>query len=204
MALRLMIFDETCRGGRGLPGLSRAWWSGAHLYAVLGRLDAWHGAATWEDGLAWLAGYCTGEPIASIQFWGHGKWGSALVGADRLDAGSLDPGHRHRPALEAVRDRLAPGALWWFRTCETFGARAGHDLARRFSEFLGCRAAGHTHVIGHWQSGLHSLAPGERPYWSLDEGLAEGTPDEPVRARRSRPGAVNTITCWHGRLPPGW
>jgi hypothetical protein len=202
VALRLLVLDATCTGRRALPGLSHAWRAGAHLYRGLARLDGWYAATDWAGALAWLAGH--DAPIASIQFWGHGKWGRALIDRDVLDAGALAAGHRLRPALEAVRERLAPDALWWFRTCETFGADAGHDFARRFTDYLGRRAAGHTHVIGHWQSGLHSLEPGQVPGWPATEGLREGTAAAPVRARGSGPRAVHTITCWHGQVPAGW
>ena len=94
-------------------------------------------------------------------------------------------------------------SLWWFRACETFGAVPGRDFARAFTDFLGCRAAGHTHVIAFLQSGLHSLGPGEEPHWPADEGLLHGSPDAPLEACPSAPGAPNTITCLHSRFPEG-
>lgn len=203
--LRLMVYDAT-QGGRGpLPGLTASWWAGAHLYRALGRLDAWHPAETWADALGWLARVRPDRPIAEIQFWGHGHWGSARVAGEVLDRAALMPAHPHRRRLEAIRARLVPGdGLWWFRTCETFGARAGHDLARAWADFFGARAAGHTFVIGPWQSGLHSLAPGAVPDWPADEGLVAGTPGAPVKAAWSRPGAPHTVTCLAGRVPQGW
>ena len=39
---------------------------------------------------------------------------------------------------------------------------------------------------------------------SPDEGLAEGTIEQPVRAKWSRPWATRTITCLHGAVPPAW
>lgn len=203
--LRLMIYDRTCRGRRGLPGLSHAWISGALLYRGLGRFDATRGVTTWAEALDWLASFGD-RPIASIQYWGHGKWGSARVADEVLDAGALRPGHPYYARLQAIAARLLPDAasLWWFRTCETLGADAGHDFARRFSDLMGSRVAGHTYIIGPWQSGLHSLAPGERPTWSTQEGLLEGTPAEPTRARWSRRGEPNTIHCLNGALPTGY
>ena len=101
-----------------------------------------------------------------------------------------------------MRARLvSPDALWWWRTCETFGAAAGHAFARAWTTALGCRAAGHTHVIAAWQSGLHVLAPGAAPDWSADEGLAEGTPTTPIRAHPSRRTAPSTIHFLTTRLP---
>jgi hypothetical protein len=125
------------------------------------------------------------------------------VDGQPLDRSALEEGHPLHRSLCAIRQRLVPGgeALWWFRTCEAFGAQAGHDFARAWTEFFGCRAAGHTYIIAFFQSGLHSLAPGQEPGWPEEEGLLRGTPDEPLEARWSSPGAPNTITCLHGRIP---
>ena len=87
---------------------------------------------------------------------------------------------------------------------ETFGAAPGHDFARRLTDFLGCRAAGHTYIIGGWQSGLHSLAPGEQPAWSPHEGLKLGPPEAPREALWSRRSAPNTIHFLSGKVPAGY
>ncbi len=204
--LRLMVYDRTCTGRRGLPGLSHAWVSGALLYRGLRRFDATLGVTSWAEALEWLATYGDDAPIASVQFWGHGKWGEARVGADVLDSAALGPQSPLFPRLQAIRERhLADGAtLWWFRTCETLGAVPGQDFARRFSEGMNARVAGHTYIIGPWQSGLHSLAPGEAPSWSADEGLLEGSPTAPSRARWSARGEPNTVHFLQGKLPAGY
>ncbi len=202
MALRLMIYDRTCPRPRFLPGLSQVWGAGRHLYRALGRLDGSHGAASWAEALDWLAAVQPGARIQEIQFWGHGRWGLARIGSEPLDASALASGHPHHDRLARVRDRLQPdGALWWFRTCETFGTRAGHQFARAWTRFHRCRAAGHTYIIGGWQSGLHSLAPDAEPTWSTDEGL---DPADPSRALWSGPRAPNTITFLHGQIPEGF
>jgi hypothetical protein len=59
-------------------------------------------------------------------------------------------------------------------------------------------------VLGPYQSGLHTLVPGERPNWSAREGLLEGTAADPRRALWSAPREPNTITCLHGRIPAGY
>jgi hypothetical protein len=201
--LRLLVYDRTCLGRGLLPGLTRAWQVGRGLYGALGRLDGACGAASWAEALDWLASQEADRRIAEVQFWGHGQWGLARLGDERLDEGSLAPGHAHRPRLERIAERMLPGAagLWWFRTCETFGTAAGHAFAQAWTGFLGCRGAGHTYVIGVWQSGLHSLLPGETPRWSVDEGLR---PAPASYALPSRPGAPNTITCLHGKVPAGY
>ncbi len=205
-ALRLLVFDRTCTGRHALPGLSHAWRVGGWLYGGLGRLDARLGAASWGEALAWLTAVARDRPIAEIQFWGHGKWGEARIGDERLDAAALRPGHPHHAALRDLRGRLTGDgeALWWFRTCETLGARPGHDFARRWTDFFRARVAGHTYIIGPWQSGLHSLSPGREPAWSPDEGLVAGTPERPERARWSHRGEPNTIHCLVGEIPAGY
>ena len=196
-----MVYDETCTGQDGRLPLSYAWQAGVGLYKGLGRLDAAKGARSWAEALDWLASHPA--PIEEIQFWGHGRWGCALIDGERLDAGALLPGHPLHSRLQAVRER-AVGGLWWFRTCETLGAVAGQDLAQRWADFFGGRVAGHTYIIGVWQSGLHSLAAGEAPRWSAAEGLAAGTPEAPRRALGAGPWRPNTISFLHGTIPDGW
>lgn len=200
--MRLMLFDRTCtRTGRLPLGLTHAWSVGGGLYRMTHQLDAVHGITDWSEGLAWLA---TFDAIDEVQFWGHGHWGRAQVGREPLDRSALQRGHALHRDLEAVRDRLTPESQWWFRTCDTLGAQRGQDFTMAFADFLGCAVAGHTHIIGVLQSGLHRLAPGRRPHWSALEGVAEGTAQEPTRSTWSGPGAPNTIHMLQGRVPEGW
>jgi hypothetical protein len=166
---------------------------------MLGRVDDTRGVATWDEALGYLA--TRREPIDEIQYWGHGRWGRVLVADDVLDRAGLD---RHAAAIAAIRERLTPNALIWLRTCEAFGARAGHDFAQALADRTGVRVAGHTYVIGYHQSGLHGLPPGTRPDWPADEGLAEGTPEEPVRALGSDRRQPRTVTALTGRIPSTW
>ena len=192
---RLLVYDRTCTDG--ITGLSRAWSAGATLYRGLRRIEDRRGVASWDEAFDWLA--AQQEPISQIQYWGHGKWGCALVDNDVFDASRL-----RDKRFDAIRERLTPDALLWFRTCETFGAQAGHDFAQRLADRLGCRVAGHTYIIGFHQSGLHGLAPGVKPDWSADEGLEEGTAAAPVRAKWSKPWAPRTITCLGSKVPEQW
>lgn len=182
--MRVVVFDRTDR-------LTAAWAPGTLLYRALRRIDAAKGVASWDEALAWLA--TRPEPIHEVQYWGHGKWGRVLVDGEPLDASQL-----HR--LADVRRALAPDALVWFRTCETFGGTVGIDFAERLAGYLGARVAGHTYVIGFHQSGLHALHPGVRADWSPEEGIVAGQ----AFAKWSGRGEPNTITCLHNSIPSAW
>jgi hypothetical protein len=204
--MRLLVYDATWLGRAWVqPGLTSSWIVGGALYRGLGRIDASYGATSWEDALAWLCSVEPSKKVDEIQFWGHGTWGRVLIGRDRLDADAVkDRSHSRHGDLKALRERLTgPQALMWFRSCETFGREAGHHFASAWTRFFGCRVAGYTYVIGPWQSGLHSLAPGQTPSWSVAEGLPVDVA-EPRHARMSGPLEPNTISCLHGRIPDGF
>ena len=197
-----MIYDDTCRGKPALPGLTHSWIAGGLLYGGLGKLDAWKGCRSWAEALDWLSRVQPDREIGEIQFWGHGKWGRAMIDRDRLDVSTLSPHSNLFHPLLNVRARMTgPDAVWWFRTCETFGANIGHEFARAWTDTLECRAAGHTYIIGPWQSGLHALSPGAPIDWEPEEGLEQGTVDEPQKAFWSTRTAPNTISCLHGDIP---
>lgn len=199
-SLRLVVYDATQRR-RQPRALGLSWQYGTWLYRGLGRVDAAYGASSFGDALAWLGRYQSSRAVGEVQFWGHGKWGRIFIESEALDRSVLQSGHRHHAAFQGVRERLAPDALLWFRTCETLGARAGQDFAAALADATGARVAGHTYVIGFFQSGLHCLRPGVAPHWSPVEGLARGTADQPEQALASTPDAPNTITCLSGQFP---
>jgi hypothetical protein len=195
-----VVFDAT-QLSRPPRALGASWHAGALLYRSMGYVDATFGARSFAEALDWALRTARDRPIGELQYWGHGKWGRILVDRESLDRRALAPGHALRPKLEALRERLSPGALLWFRTCETLGARAGQDFAAALGDFTGASVAGHTYVIGYFQSGLHLLPPGAAPSWSPAEGLFSGTPEDPSRAHDSGPSAPNTITCFTPRVP---
>lgn len=202
MALRLLVYEGNPKNGE--KALRSSWAAGARLYRTLGRVDRFFGARNWIEALEWCAAH--GGPIAELQFWGHGRWGQALLGEDALSSASFTAPHAHRPGLDALRDRLLPNgeSLVWFRTCETFGALRGIVFAKTLTRELKTRAAGHTYVIGALQSGLHGLRPGVAPHWSPAEGLARGTPDDPKSALPSSPTANNTVHFMTSAVPEAW
>lgn len=202
--LRVMVYDQTDVGPWYRPGLSHSWWAGGWLYRGLSRLDAWKGFRTWPDAFDWLLHISRDRPLREVQYWGHGKWGSLMMDGAALRADALEPdsGHPLAPRLEALRPRMSgPDALWWFRTCETFGGADGHHFAQAWSAHFDCRVAGHTFIIGPWQSGLHTLRPGQSPDWSATEGIIEGDARRPRKAAWSTAKAPNTISCLHGSIP---
>lgn len=203
-----MVYDRTCRthpwGTRRLPiGLSHAWSLGGPLYTALGYLDAYYGATSWAQALQWLAEVHAPAPIQEIQFWGHGRWGQAFIAYEALQVDALAEGHPLYEPLRKVAARLThtPRATWWFRTCETFATEAGHNFAVKFAQTLGCRVAGHTHVIGAVQSGLCVLEPGDAPAWPAEQGIKRDASGQPF-SEPSRMRAPNTITFLRGKLPP--
>ena len=203
--LRLLIYDDTCKGGRAKIGLTHSWWIGGSFYRRIGRFDGVCAAHSWHEALHFLNTFETTRSIDEIQFWGHGKWGEARISMDILDIHSLKRKSPLFTDLQGVAKRLkGPDSRFWFRTCETFGAEKGHAFATAFATFMNCLVAGHTYIIGPWQSGLHCLKPGETPDWPVDEGVREGTPEEPARAFWSRPGRNHTITCLQDRIPKKW
>src|SRR5882672_8493809 len=169
VGLRLVIYDATQRQRRPRT-LGLSWQYGTQLYRALGRVDAAFGAQSFAEAFEWLARHEASRQIQELQFWGHGKWGRIFVDREALDRRWLSPGHEHHAAFQALRERLTPDALLWFRTCETLGARAGQDFATALGDATGARVAGHTYVIGFLQSGLHCLRPGVTPAWSATEG----------------------------------
>ncbi|MGK4002581.1 DUF4347 domain-containing protein [Sorangium sp. So ce1036] len=186
-------------------GLTRIWRAGAVLHRMTGAADAWLGAASWAESLAWAARTARArrQKIASLQAWGHGGWGYMALGGTRLDEAALRPGSPLDDALTAFREELTgPEAVVWLRCCSAFG-HTGRTFARALADRLGCRVASHTYIIGFYQSGTHSLRPSEEPTWDPREGvrLSGG---RPVGARASGASEPNTVTCLTLNLPPGY
>jgi len=225
--LRLVVFDSTDTGPLAVPrierdadgaahgtgGLTRWWRLGALFHRGALRASDARGAANWSEALRWAVEVARkrGEPIAELQAWGHGGWGYMGMGKERLDKGSLEPGAALEPALRAFASALSPDALLWLRCCSAFG-ESGRGFAERLASFLGVRVAGHTHIIGVWQSGTHSAAPGQRADWPESEGVeALAAGPAMVRGQRPRlvaklssPDAPRTISCVRLALPAGW
>jgi hypothetical protein len=198
---RVLLYDRTCREIAGWLGLSAVWRVGGWWFRARGRFDRMLGIASWTEGLHALADLDPARPLDEVQYWGHGNWGSARAGNERLSVESLRAEHPHRPLLEQVRRRHRDdgGTVWWFRTCETLGREAGHRFARSFATEMNATVAGHTFIIAWAQSGLHCLAPGQEPDWSSQEGLRSDG-----RAQWSRFRGPRTIPFWRQEIPNAW
>lgn len=206
LGLRVMIYDRTSWWRRGRPDLTPVWAMGGLLYRALRRIDVRKGVSSWDEALHFLAAYRPERPIEEIQFWGHGLWGQAMIGTDRFDEQALAASHRLAPRLDAVRGRMLQdgGSTWWFRTCQSFGANRGRSFACALADRLACRTAGHTFIIGHWQSGLHTVRAGCPAPWDPHEGIEIGCPQYPEKAQWSGRRRPNTISFLHGKIPAGY
>jgi hypothetical protein len=204
MGTKLLIYDGTRRKGESL--LRTAWALGSKLYRLLGRVDASYSAKSWADALTWLTRQGEHACIDEIQFWGHGTWGNVYIANDILSIRSLCEDHVHYALLQTLKGKLRTdgSSLVWFRTCETFGAAAGQAFAAKLTRLLNAKAAGHTHIIGVWQSGLHGLNPGEAPHWSASEGLKDGSAENPKTAHGSWPNSVRSLHFMNGEIPEAW
>ncbi|HRI71844.1 MAG TPA: hypothetical protein PK156_46745, partial [Polyangium sp.] len=185
-ALRLVVYDATdtpqahvrravAEGAAARSvGLSPVWWAGTWMHRLRRAADATLGARSWDEALTWAAQAAEkrGRPIGSIQFWGHGTWGRMIVGKTSLDHETIGFGQPLALVIDRFRAQLVgPEAVFWLRCCSAFGTQRGQAFATQLVNRLGCRVIGHTHVIGFWQSGTHSLGVGETPSWSPREGV---------------------------------
>lgn len=211
--LRLVVYDATDVGryagdsggadgtSRRVLGLSPVWRAGAWLHGVARAADATLGARSWDEALSWASALslARGRPIGSLQAWGHGGWGQMQLGQSCLDRSALGREHAFAGRIDAFRAALAPDALLWLRCCSAFGHH-GRLFARELAERLGTRVAGHTFVIGFFQSGTHALAPGAEAAWDPAEGVRFER-GEPAGALGSSSDAPSTITCLRRDLP---
>jgi len=198
-----MIYDAT-----ETKPVGWTWKLGAILFLLIGRFDKVYGARNWEDAFEWLEKVSQGRTIQEFHFWGHGSWGNAYVDGHSLGVWALErPDHPIHMKLLAVAERLKEDSLVWFRTCATFGSTAGHDFASKWADFLQCKVAACSFNIGFWHAGLHSVKPGQAPYWSIREGVKQNAngEDKPTSMpffqgfRDSR-----TILFLRSHLPSGW
>jgi len=185
-------------------GLTTAWTAGGKFYKAMRWVDVCKGFGDWASALDWIAGLEPGREIAQIQIWGHGSPGRSWMAGKALSASSLGPGAPFNAVLRHIASRMTDDGVIWFRNCGVFAGRRGQDFARTWANELGVRIAAHTFIIGAFQSGLHTLGPDEKPRWPDDEGIAEGTPDHPLKLRNSMPWSPNTVFMLSSGVPRNW
>lgn len=185
-------------------GLTHSWFAGGRLYRMFGAIDDCRGFSNWDDALDWIAYYDDEKrPISQIQIWGHGSPGKSWMKGEPLHRDSVTKG-RHELVLRQIADRMTDDGLIWFRNCSVACGEKGREFMKAWANELDVRIAAHTHVIGAFQSGLHSLGPGEEPRWPATEGINEGVPERVISCRNSMPWAVNTIFMLQGHVPENW
>jgi hypothetical protein len=209
---RLMIYDNTTLedGWDGFTedGLGYSWFAGGRLYRFMRWIDKSKGVGSWSEALDWLIAEGKKKPISMVQYWGHGSWGRVWIGKEALSYKIAEQPSEVHDKWEELQKYLAEDAVIWFRTCQTFGGGSGHHFAKKFSTWMGCKVAAFTYNIGPFQSGLHSIGPGEEPSWSKTEGM-ELIPGVDGADGRFKPimghfGAPNTVFCLKGSVPNGW
>lgn len=180
--------------------LGASWALGSRAFFGLGRYDLVVPATSWIQVADLLSTMALAEKVDEIQFWGHGTPGAPIINGEPLWRHALSPEHPLHVVMEAFRDVTHPDSVLWWRSCSVFAGNRGIRYAQQVANFIGCRHAGHTHIIGFpWHSGLHTVGPSEGPMWSPDEGDGADT-----GRKWSNPAANHTILFWTTKIPKGW
>jgi len=198
--LDLLFFDRSDWAGKQLR---MSWITGGLFYRLFRGVEVTRGFLDWPDAIEWLSTVEEDKKINSIQFWGHGSPGRVWINGEYLSIRSLLPTSPHRDLLLKLKSRLTPESTIWFRSCNVFAGKEGQMFATAFCQFMNCRIAAHTFIVGPWQSGLHTINPGEQPSWSKEEGVGKN-PDGTTKLLWSKPWSPNTIFCLTGKIPKGW
>jgi hypothetical protein len=188
ISMRVAVYDKNPGAGFAQSFLALTWRIGCFLHKLFGKLDAYHAATSWEDAFAWL--HAQPKPLASIQYWGHGSPARIWLAGKAANAEDFI----------ALKPKLAPSAVIWFRVCSAFRGIQGHAFSQDLADNLGCTIAGHTRIIGVFQSGLHTRAPNTEASWPVTE-------DEFPKSIWSSNGLKrgnNTIFCLRASIPKGW
>ena len=194
--IRVMTYDSTDWAG---GGLTKSWFAGGKLYKLFRALDVVKPVSSWREAFDWLNTVEADKKIDMWQFWGHGGPAKIYVNGETIGQKTLSPNNEFYDDLLTLRDRLHPNSLVWFRSCEVFNGPSGKKFAKDLADFLGCRVAAHTFIVGPFQSGLHSVRPGQGPSWPDSEGR-----DASGKGKVSMPWYTNTVTCVTGNVPKGW
>lgn len=194
--LDIMFYDASDWAGEQLRF---SWITGGKFYKMFRGVEHHDGFLSWTEALKWILSVEPDRKINSIQFWGHGSPGRVWINEEFLSVRSVLASSSHRDLLLQLKNRLTKDSVVWFRSCNVFSGKEGHLFANTFARFLNCTIASHTYIVGPWQSGLHTIKPGEQPSWSEEEGF-----DKNGEKLWSMPWSPNTIFCLTGKIPEGW
>ena len=100
--VRILIYDQHCRGPGKSRWLSRSFRAGASLFGGARFFDAVIPSTSWAQALRETLRVAHHQSIDEIQVWGHGKWGRALIGDDTLDASALSQPGELAASLRAL------------------------------------------------------------------------------------------------------
>lgn len=196
--MKIVIYDRTALFDKVQNSndlLTYTWMYGTRLFKTFNSLDMAKGVASWDEALDFLLEQSKTVEISGVQFWGHGARGLAAIGTEALNKKAAT---KRKAKLAELGSKMSPDAYWWWRTCGTYGGEKGQEFAKHFTDLLGRKTAGHTHIIGFWQSGGYTIRPGEEPHWSDVEGFGE---DGMVWSNWDKP---NTIVAMQIKLPKSW
>jgi len=186
--MKVTIYDANPGPGAKNWWLKLSWLLGCWYQKLIGQVDAYYGATSWDDAIKWLQSHPT--PLLSIQYWGHGSPATVWLAERSLDI----------IKFQALRSSVVTESIVWFRTCSTFQGTKGQHFAERIGDALNCTVAAHTRVVGIFQGGLHTRKPGEKPSWSPDEGEFKDSKLAKVGLKWGN----NTVICLATKVPKGW
>lgn len=198
--LDIMIYDSSDWAGKELRF---SWITGGKFYKLFRSVEHNSGFDSWISAIDWILSVEPDKKINSIQYWGHGSPGRVWMNGETLSIKSYTNKSGHFEKLSKLKERLTPESLIWFRCCNVFAGNEGKFFALTSSQFFECKIAAHTFIVGPWQSGLHTIRPGERPSWSISEGL-ELQKDGTVKKLWSMPWSPNTVFCLTNKIPDNW
>lgn len=185
--MRVTIYDNNPGVGFSQWCLKTSWALGCWFQKLVGAVDDYKGVSSWQEARDWLL--AQPGPLTVVQFWGHGSPGTTWFAGQPAGADHW----------KALKPQMTPDSLLWFRACSTFQGDRGFAFAKALTKELNCTVAGHTRIIGVFQGGLHTLKPGQEPYWLKSEAELPG--------KLAPMGLVwgdHTITCLATKIPEGW
>lgn len=185
--MRVTVYDKNPGVGFIQWCLKTSWFLGCFLQKILGLVDAYYGAESWDDALKWLE--AQPGPLMSIQYWGHGGPGRVWLAQKMMPQDLLLP----------LKTKVLMDSVIWWRTCSTFQGAAGYAFSAHLADSLNCVVAGHTRIIGLIQGGLHTRRPHEPARWPIEEAEPKSSwlPSWAVWG-------THTVTCCRTTIPEGW